>query len=63
MSTWSRFAAGYMVILTMLLLWWLVMIGSTSLSWALLIAVAYGGPLVGWGALTSWGRRREEASR
>ena len=40
MSTLSRFAAGYMVILTMLLLWWLAMIGSTPLSWALLVAVA-----------------------
>ncbi len=63
MSTLSRFAAGYMVILTMLLLWWLAMIGSTSLSWALLIAVAYGVPLVGWGAITSWGRLGEEATR
>ncbi len=63
MSARSSFAAGYILILTMLLLWWLAMIGSTSLSWALLVAVAYGVPLVGWGALTSWGRRGEEASR
>ncbi len=40
MSTLSRFAAGYMVIVTLLLLWWLAMIGSTSLSWAGLVAVA-----------------------
>ncbi len=63
MSTLSRFAGAYMVILTMLLLWWLAMIGSTSSSWGLLVAVAYGVPLVGWGALTSWGRRGEEPTR